>query len=96
MVRDKLMMIIKMIARRASMSIVYVFCLPEGTWRMYYNNEADSKSIYYTDSPDLYNWTDSGKKVVGDQGSEGPYVSWWKGKAWMAVDNWKRLRIFFR
>jgi hypothetical protein len=71
-----------------------VFRLPDGTWRMYYNNEVDGKSIYYADSPDLYKWTDSGKKVVGDQGGEGPIVFSWKGKAWMLVDNWKGLGVY--
>jgi hypothetical protein len=71
-----------------------VFRLPDGTWRMYYNNESDKKSIYYADSPDLYTWTDSGKKVIGDQAGEGPNVFYWKGKAWMAVDNWKGLGIY--
>jgi hypothetical protein len=71
-----------------------VFRLPNGTWRMYYNNERDGKSMYYADSPDLYNWTDSGKKVVGDQAGEGPNVFSWKGKNWMAVDNWKGIGIY--
>ncbi|MEI7504362.1 MAG: family 43 glycosylhydrolase, partial [Paludibacter sp.] len=71
-----------------------VFQLPDGKWRMYYNNETDHKSIYYADSPDLYNWTDSGKKVVGDQGGEGPKVFQWKGKYWMVVDNWKGLGVY--
>jgi hypothetical protein len=71
-----------------------VFHLPDGTWRMYYNNEADKKSMYYADSHDLYKWTDSGKKVIGDQGGEGPNVFYWKGKAWMAVDNWNGLGIY--
>ena len=71
-----------------------VFRLPDGTWRMYYNNEVDSKSIYYADSPDLYRWTDSGRKVIGDQAGEGPNVFFWKDKAWMVVDNWKGLGIY--
>lgn len=71
-----------------------VFRLEDRTWRMYYNNERDGKSIYYADSPDLYNWTDSGKKVVGDRGGEGPIVFQWKGKNWMAVDNWSGLGIY--
>lgn len=71
-----------------------VFRLPDGTWRMYYNNEADKKSMYYADSPDLYKWTDSGKKVVGDQGGEGPNVFFWHGKAWMVVDNWNGLGVY--
>lgn len=71
-----------------------VFQLKDKTWRMYYNNERDSKSIYYADSPDLYNWKDSGKKVVGDQGGEGPNVFSWKGKNWMIVDNWKGCGVY--
>ena len=46
------------------------------TWRMYYNNEVDGKSIYYADSPDLYRWTYSGKKAVGDKAGEGPKCFW--------------------
>jgi len=71
-----------------------VFRLPDGTWRMYYNNERDGKSIYYADSPDLYTWLDSGKKVVGDRGGEGPNVFRWKGKNWMIVDNWDGLGVY--
>ena len=64
------------------------------TWRMYYNNEVDGKSIYYADSPDLYRWTDSGKKAVGDKAGEGPNVFGWKGKYWMVVDNWNGCGIY--
>ena len=71
-----------------------VFQMPDGNWRMYYNNEVDHKSIYYADSPDLYKWTDSGKKVIGDQSGEGPNVFQWKDKYWMVVDNWKGLGVY--
>jgi sucrose-6-phosphate hydrolase SacC (GH32 family) len=71
-----------------------VFKMPDGTWRMYYNNEADKKSIYYADSPDLFNWTDSGKKAIGDRGGEGPKVFRWKNKYWMMVDNWKGIGVY--
>ncbi len=71
-----------------------IFQLPDSTWMMYYNNEADKKSIYCADSPDLYKWKDSGKKVIGDQRGEGPNVFYWKGKAWMAVDNWDGIGIY--
>ncbi len=70
-----------------------VFRLPDGTWRMYYNNENDGKSIYYADSDDLYHWSDSGKKVVKDRG-EGPKVFRWKDKNWMIIDAWKGLGVF--
>jgi hypothetical protein len=71
-----------------------VFPLPDGSWRMYYNNEKDAKSIYYADSPDLYTWTDSGKKVIGDRAGEGPDVFYWRGTYWMAVDNWDGIGIY--
>ncbi len=71
-----------------------VFKLPDGNWRMYYNNEKDGKSIYYADSPDLYRWTDSGKKVVGDKSGEGPKVFYWKGKYRMLVDNWSGFGVY--
>lgn len=53
-----------------------VWHLTNGTWRLWYNNERDRKSIYYADSPDLVNWTDKGK-AVGDQSGEGPKVFRW-------------------
>lgn len=68
--------------------------LPNGNWRLFYNNERDGKSMYYADSPDLYHWTDSGKKVVGDKGGEGPKVFQWKGEYWMIVDNWEGLGVY--
>ncbi len=71
-----------------------VFHLPDGMWRMYYNNEDDGKSIYYADSPDLYKWTDSGEKVIGDRSGEGPNVFYWQEKYWMVVDNWNGIGIY--
>jgi hypothetical protein len=70
-----------------------VYHLPDGTWRMWYNNERDHKSIYYADSKDLYTWTD-GKKAVSDQGGEGPKVFAWKGKYWMITDVWRGLAVY--
>lgn len=70
-----------------------VFRLPNGSWRMYYNNENDGKSIYYADSSDLYNWVDSGEKVINDRG-EGPKIFNWKGKYWMVNDAWNGLGVY--
>jgi hypothetical protein len=67
--------------------------LPDGTWRLWYNNERDGKSIYFADSPDLYQWEDRGK-AVGDQGGEGPKVFRWKGKIWMLTDVWQGLAVY--
>ncbi|MEI6945847.1 family 43 glycosylhydrolase [Paraflavisolibacter sp. H34] len=70
-----------------------VYRLPDGTWRMWYNNERDRKSIYYADSKDLYQWENKGK-ATGDRGGEGPKVFRWKDKYWMVVDNWAGMSIY--
>ncbi|UKM63847.1 family 43 glycosylhydrolase [Flavobacteriaceae bacterium GSB9] len=70
-----------------------VFQLPNGTWRMVYNNENDGKSIYYANSPDLFTWTDSGNKIIKDRG-EGPVVFKWKNKNWMINDAWRGLGVY--
>jgi beta-xylosidase len=71
-----------------------VFPLPDGGWRMYYNNEKDGKSIYYADSPDLYAWHDQGTRVVGDQPGEAPKVFAWQGRYWMCVDVWRGIGVY--
>ncbi|WP_205880949.1 GH39 family glycosyl hydrolase [Limisphaera ngatamarikiensis] len=67
--------------------------LPDGTWRLWYNNERDRKSIYYADSPDLRSWTDRGK-TVGDQPGEGPKVFFWQNHYWMITDVWRGLAVY--
>lgn len=69
--------------------------LPDGTWRLWYNNERDRKSIYYADSPDLFTWTDRGKCTgVGERPGEGPFVFTWRGRHWMIVDLWRGLGVY--
>jgi len=70
-----------------------VMRLPDGTWRMWYNNEVDHKSIYYADSPDLYEWQDGGK-AMGERPGEGPKVFRWKDRYWMVVDVWQGLGVY--
>jgi GH43 family beta-xylosidase len=70
-----------------------VFQLADGSWRMWYNNEKDSKSIYFADSKDLYTWEDKGK-AVGDQSGEGPKVFRWKNTYWMVTDVWQGLALY--
>ena len=71
-----------------------VFRLPNGTWRMYYNNERNRKTMYSADSPDLYNWTDSNKRVLSDDRGEGAKVFHWKDTYWMLIDAWDGLAIY--
>ncbi len=66
---------------------------PNGLWRMYYNNERDNKSIYYSESKDLVNWQNYGK-AIGDRRGEGPKIFQWKGKYFMIVDNWDGLGVY--
>lgn len=67
--------------------------MPDGTWRLWYNNEKDRKSIYYADSPDLKTWTDKGK-AIHDQPGEGPKVFRWKNAYWMITDVWRGLAVY--
>ncbi|PWF47806.1 family 43 glycosylhydrolase [Massilia glaciei] len=67
--------------------------LPDGRWRMWYNNERDRKSIYYADSADLSHWEDQGR-AVADQSGEGPKVFQWRGAWWMISDVWRGLAVY--
>ncbi|MES3022165.1 MAG: family 43 glycosylhydrolase [Pseudomonadota bacterium] len=67
--------------------------LPDGRWRMWYNNERDHKSIYYADSTDLTHWADQGR-AVADQSGEGPKVFQWRGAWWMISDVWRGLAVY--
>lgn len=69
-----------------------VFRLPDGSWRLWYNNERDGKSIYYADSKDLYNWEDKGKAIAAR--GEGPKVFRWKNTNWMIIDAWRGLEVY--
>ena len=69
-----------------------VMQMPDGTWRMWYNNEKDGKSIYYADSPDLYTWQDKGKAVASR--GEGPKVFRWNNYLWMVIDTWNGLGVY--
>ena len=70
-----------------------VLHLSDGNWRMWYNNEADNKSMYYADSKDLYHWEDKGK-AFSDQPGEGPKAFHWKDKYWMVTDVWHGLALY--
>lgn len=71
-----------------------VIRLSNGTWRVWYNNEVDRKSIYYADSPNLYQWQDRGK-AMGERPGEGPKVFRWKNRYWMIVDVWQGLGVYY-
>ena len=66
--------------------------MPDGSWRLYYNDERSGKSIYYADSPDLNAWTDRG--LAFKSRGEGPKGFRWHGKFWVIIDEWKGLGVF--
>ncbi|MCC5835948.1 MAG: glycosyl hydrolase [Opitutales bacterium] len=70
-----------------------VIQLPDGSWRMWYNEERDGKAVYQADSPDLYEWTDKGR-VIHDQPGEGPNVFHWQEHYWMVTDVWDGLAVY--
>ncbi|WP_211172373.1 hypothetical protein [Massilia forsythiae] len=66
--------------------------LPDGGWRLWYNNELDGKKTWYADSPDLEHWTDRGRAL--DQRGEGPKVFRWRGAWWLILDLWRGLGVY--
>jgi hypothetical protein len=72
-----------------------VLHMPDGTWRLWYKDEADGSSTHYADSPDLYKWTDHGKVPgLSDRGGEAPVAMHWKGRYWLFRDIWRGLAMY--
>jgi sucrose-6-phosphate hydrolase SacC (GH32 family) len=63
-----------------------VLRLPDGTWRMWYNNERAGKTTFYADSPDLYHWTDKGSAHLPQDRGEAPLAFKWRGHYWLLID----------
>ena len=70
-----------------------VIALPQGGYRLFYNDEPDGKSVYYADSSDLFDWQDKGKLDIQSRG-EGPTAFQWQGYWWLVVDAWKGLSVY--
>ncbi len=66
--------------------------MPDGMWRLYYNDELAGKAINYAVSPDLKNWKDKGRAFPSR--GEGPKGFRWRGKFWCVIDEWKGLGVF--
>jgi hypothetical protein len=66
-----------------------VAALPEGGYRLWFNDERMNKAIRYADSTDLIHWTL--KDRLTDTPGEGPKAFRWKGRWWLVSDAWKGL-----
>jgi hypothetical protein len=66
--------------------------LSDGSWWVWYTNEADRKSVYDGDSQGLLTWTGHGK-AVGDQSGGGLTVFHWTGVSRMITDVWNGLAV---
>jgi len=62
-----------------------VIQLPDGTWRMFFKDEARPRNVCYADSPDLYQWDAKGNAVT-DRTGEGEKCFHWQGKYWLLAD----------
>jgi hypothetical protein len=69
-----------------------VFKLPDGNWRLWYKNEADSSKVYFSDSPDLVHWTHKG--IATTNHGEGPVVFQWHSSYWLINDPHQGLGVF--
>lgn len=67
--------------------------LPDGRWRMFYNDEPDAKAVRYADSDDLFAWEDRGKAFEGPPG-EGPVAFRWRELYWLILDEWRGLGVY--
>ncbi len=70
-----------------------IYRMPDGVWRMWYKDEANSSHTYLAESSDLHTWQVKGP-VITDCAHEGPNVFFWKGFYWMITDPWKGLGVY--
>ncbi len=68
-----------------------VVALPEGGYRLFFNDERMNKAIRTADSSDLVHWTV--KDRLTDTPGEGPKAFRWKGRWWLVSDAWKGLLL---
>lgn len=63
-----------------------VLRLPNGSWRLWYNNELAGKKTWYAESEDLYHWQDKGSANLPNDRGEAPLAFYWKGHYWLIND----------
>ncbi|WP_380787865.1 glycoside hydrolase family 43 [Sphingomonas sp. R86521] len=68
-----------------------VVALPEGGYRLFFNDERMNKAIRTADSTDLVHWTVGAR--LTDTPGEGPKAFRWRGRWWLVSDAWKGLLL---
>lgn len=70
-----------------------LFRKPDGTWKLWYKDEAAESSTFVAESKDLYEWSEA-RLAVGGGAHEGPKVFSYAGNYWMLTDEWRGLRVY--
>jgi len=65
--------------------------LADGSWRLWYKDEAGGSRLKYADSSDLRQWTLRGP--VSALAAEGPKVFRFAGQWWLVADLWRGLLV---
>ncbi len=69
--------------------------LPDGRWRMWYNDERAGKAINLAESDDLFSWRDLGLVTLPERRpGEGPKVFRFADSWWMIVDEWRGQAVY--
>ena len=71
-----------------------VIQLNNGTWKMWYKDEARGSHTLSALSDDLFNWEINNTSEVAGNAHEGPVVFYWKNKYWMLTDKWNGLDCY--
>jgi hypothetical protein len=70
-----------------------VIQMPNGTWRMWYKDEAHGSDIMVAESKDLKHWKTSDKPAAKGP-MEGPIVFHFKGYYWLITDVHHGMRVY--
>lgn len=65
---------------------------PDGTWRLWFKDEAADSTTVVASSPDLGAWSVEGV-AIGGRPHEGPTAFEWGGCWWMIVDEWRGMAV---
>ncbi len=68
--------------------------LEDGTWRLWYKDEAAGSITKAADSKDLFNWNMIVESSAKDRSHEAPNVIHWKGKYWLLTDTGQGIGVY--